>query len=330
MAEETTNQGYIDAQNYANDPAGVDAPDSTYQDYERGLNSYGLAQVGEAGVIATVLDADTVNGHIGVNWPTPSFELEVRPGTGDDAGISIAANTNGTSSLNLGDTAELTLHRIEVNHSDNSHRIVVNGAEASRYVDTGALAIGKTALGSNLAGVEISQDGEIVITRSGSTPLTLNRTSTPSDGAIINFLRENTVVGSVSVSAGATAYNTSSDYRLKENVVDLTDATTRLKAIPVKRFNFIADPAKTVDGFLAHEVAAVVPECVTGEKDAMADQEVLVSPAEFDADGNVTVPAVYETKNLPVYQQIDQSKLVPLLVATVQELEARIAALESA
>jgi hypothetical protein len=114
-------------------------------------------------------------------------------------------------------------------------------------------------------------------------------------------------IGSVSQSGtSAVAYNTSSDYRLKENVVELTGATARLNQLNPSRFNFIADPDTTVDGFLAHEVQAIVPEAITGTKD------------EVDADGN------------PVYQGIDQSKLVPLLVATIKELEARITALENA
>jgi hypothetical protein len=101
------------------------------------------------------------------------------------------------------------------------------------------------------------------------------------------------------------AYNTTSDYRLKENVVPLTGAADRLKQIPVHRFNFIADPDKTVDGFIAHEAQAVVPECVTGIKD------------EVDAEGN------------PVYQGIDQSKLVPLLTAALQEALAEIESLKA-
>jgi len=118
-------------------------------------------------------------------------------------------------------------------------------------------------------------------------------------------------VGSISHNGTNTSFNTSSDYRLKENVVPLTGATDRLNQLQVHRFNFIADPDTTVDGFIAHEAQEVVPECVTGIKD------------EVDADGN------------PVYQGIDQSKLVPLLTAALQEaiakietLEAKVAALE--
>jgi hypothetical protein len=126
-------------------------------------------------------------------------------------------------------------------------------------------------------------------------------------GNIARFYYNNTtLVGNINVTSTATQYNTSSDYRLKENVVELSGATDRLKQLEPKRFNFIDDADTTVDGFLAHEVQSVVPEAISGEKDAV------------DADGN------------PEYQGIDHSKLVPLLVATIKELEARITALENA
>ena len=111
-------------------------------------------------------------------------------------------------------------------------------------------------------------------------------------------------VGSISQNGSATAYNTTSDYRLKENVVPLAGAIDRVNDLQVRRFNFISNPDKTVDGFIAHEAQAVVPECVTGEKDAVDD------------DGN------------PKYQGIDQSKLVPLLTAALQEAIAEIASLK--
>ena len=120
-------------------------------------------------------------------------------------------------------------------------------------------------------------------------------------------------VGSITQNGTTGAsYNTTSDYRLKENVIPLTGAIDRVNDLQVHRFNFISDPGRTVDGFIAHEAQAVVPEAITGEKDAV------------DADGN------------PIYQGIDQSKLVPLLTAALQEaiakievLEAKVAALEA-
>ena len=118
--------------------------------------------------------------------------------------------------------------------------------------------------------------------------------------------------GSIKMAASSVSFNTTSDYRIKENIVSLSDAITRLKTLKTYRFNFKADPTTTVDGFLAHEVTAV-PEAITGTKD------------EVDSDNN------------PVYQGIDQSKLVPLLTAALQEavakietLETKVAALEAA
>jgi hypothetical protein len=121
-----------------------------------------------------------------------------------------------------------------------------------------------------------------------------------------------TTYGSIYRAYSSITYATSSDYRLKENIVALTGASERLKQIPAKRFNFIEHPERTVDGFIAHEVQEIVPEAVVGDKDAL------------DEEGN------------PVYQGVDQSKLVPLLVASLQEalaeidnLKARVSALEN-
>jgi hypothetical protein len=155
-----------------------------------------------------------------------------------------------------------------------------------------------------------------------------NRTTNPGD--MIEFRYNNgSPVGTISVTASTTAYNTSSDYRLKENVVDMTGAVDRVKALNPSQFNFIADPDKTVDGFLAHEVADVVPEAVTGTKDAMTTEEYEVTPAVLDDDGNVVTEAVMGTREVPDYQGIDQSKLVPLLTGALQEAIARIETLEA-
>jgi hypothetical protein len=115
----------------------------------------------------------------------------------------------------------------------------------------------------------------------------------------------NNYVGGITTNGSTTSYVTASDYRLKENVVPLTGAIDRINDLQVYRFNFIANPGHTVDGFIAHEAQLVVPECATKTKDAV------------DEDGK------------PVMQGIDQSKLVPLLTAALQEAIARIEALET-
>jgi len=144
----------------------------------------------------------------------------------------------------------------------------------------------------------------------------------------MTFDNGNGTVGSIATNGSTTEYATSSDYRLKENVNYDWDATTRLKQLKPAKFNFIADADTTVEGFIAHEVSSIVPVAIVGEKDAMKDEEYEVTPAVMDGDTVVT-PAVMGTRSVPDYQGIDQSKLVPLLVKTIQELEARITALEA-
>lgn len=136
--------------------------------------------------------------------------------------------------------------------------------------------------------------------------------STGSTGDTIGFYKNSTLVGSISTFTSSTGYNTSSDYRIKENITDITDGIERVKLLKPSQFNFIVEPNITVDGFIAHEVSDIVPLAVTGEKD------------QIHEDGSIKP------------QGIDQSKLVPLLTAALQEaidkiedLTTRIEALES-
>ena len=161
------------------------------------------------------------------------------------------------------------------------------------------------------------------------------------------------LAGSININTGAdsVSYQTSSDYRLKENVVDLTDAITRVKNLKPKRFNFIKDRDTSLDGFLAHEAQDIVPESVSGTKDETETRKNIVvnskgnviscdktedewnqgkTSGEFSNDTQW-----FASKEFIVRQGIDQSKLVPLLTAALQEaltkietLETKVAALE--
>jgi hypothetical protein len=245
-----------------------------------------------------------------------------------------------------------THNAVDLGHSNS---LAFRNLFLSGAATIGSALFGKTSSAFGTAGTEIQADGAVTLTRSGGAVLFVNRLT--SVGEICTFSKDTTQVGSISVTASSTAFNTSSDYRLKENVVELSNATERLKQLAPKQFNFIVDADTTVDGFLAHEVQPVVPEAVTGTKDGMKTEEYQVSPATGDIytpavtaedvaevihstnvekpseleDGQFwreTTPQVMGEREVPDYQGIDQSKLVPLLVATIQELEARITALE--
>ena len=169
--------------------------------------------------------------------------------------------------------------------------------ERMRITQTGRLNIARTSDGTSPAYVNIEHN-------SSFAGICLDADSTSARTAI-RFNNPNGNVGFVQTSGSTTTYSTSSDYRLKENIAPVADGINRLQQLNPCRFNFIADSAKVLDGFIAHEVQVVVPEAITGEKDAV------------DADGN------------PVYQGIDQSKLVPLLTAALQEAVGRIETLET-
>jgi len=159
--------------------------------------------------------------------------------------------------------------------------------------------------------------------------------ATSSTSTHVTFRNTNGSVGTIKTSSSSTSYNTSSDYRLKENVVTDWDATTRLKQLKPSRFNFKADKDTTFDGFLAHEAQEVVPEAVSGTKDGMITEEYEITPAveaTYDDEGNELTPpvkAVMGEREVPDYQGIDQSKLVPLLTKALQEAVAKIETLEA-
>jgi hypothetical protein len=143
--------------------------------------------------------------------------------------------------------------------------------------------------------------------------------------AHIFFKNGNGFVGSITTNGSATAYNTSSDYRLKTDIQPMENAIDRLNALEPVNFEWI-ESGERVDGFIAHEAKLVVPDAVIGEKDAMRTEVIK------DEDDLPTG----EVLTLPDYQGIDQSKLVPLLTKALQEaiskidaLEARISALET-
>lgn len=244
---------------------------------------------------------------------TNAEELKIRNSANDgwvtlrglDGSFNIADGTAAAPSLNFSSDTNTGLFRHSadtIGFSTNATQRMIIGGSLS--TDSGGPSLlWKTTtnpIGNNVDGIQFTDSGRLNIGNFQNC-LVLNRHTTT--GTIVGIRYNTNNVGSITVTASSTSYNTSSDYRLKENVVELTGAKARLNDLDVKRFNFIATPSVTVDGFLAHEVQSVVPEAVTGQHN------------EVDSGGD------------PVYQGIDQSKLVPLLTAALQEAFAEIAAL---
>ena len=193
----------------------------------------------------------------------------------------------------------------------------------ARFDMDGNFFLGKSSADIDNTGVELKQNAQSAFTRNNGSTCTFNRGT--NNGTLISLRRSGSEGGTIGITPSSASFNTSSDYRLKENLVTISDGITRLKTLKPYRFNFKVDASTTVDGFLAHEVTAV-PEAITGTKDQVVTQ-AMIDSGEYEEG----------TLNDPIYQSIDQSKLVPLLVAALQEeiskreaLEARVAALEAA
>jgi hypothetical protein len=269
----------------------------------------------------TTTDLVTVTsaGNVGIGTSSPGAKFVLNggaqfqgaagfPTTG--TGIEVVGNVNGASNyIQAYNRTASTWQDLVIN--GNVVAFGTAGAERVRIDPSGNLLVGTTTL-INGSGAVLQASGKT------STPaFAFNRTD---NGGLGYFYRGGAgPVGEISVTASSTSYITSSDYRLKENIEPMTGALARVSALKPVTYKWKVDGSDG-QGFIAHELQAVVPDCVTGEKDAV------------DAEGK------------PVYQGIDTSFLVATLTAAIQELKAindaqaetitaltaRVAALETA
>jgi hypothetical protein len=280
-----------------------------------GLLNFRATQANFNGYIFDTVDGErmriTSAGNVGINNTSPNTKLDIIGSSTNNSGVvdTLRLRNTGTS-LNDGPRLQFTSGTSTSGAAIGSQGKALNSADLLFYTGGNTERMRLDASGNLWVGgfsmPNSGVTGQNNFISSGAATFASYQPST-AGSTHIYFNNPNGTVGQIYTVNSSTVFATSSDYRLKENVVELTNATTRLKQLEPKRFNFIADTDDTtVDGFLAHEVQTVVPEAIIGEHN------------EVDADGN------------PVYQGIDQAKLVPLLVATIQELEARITALENA
>jgi hypothetical protein len=266
----------------------------------------GAIQLGGQGVLA----ATAVSAQFGLNW---YYSDEYRYiGTGQASRIYHVAGA-----------------LVFENASSGTADDAITWSESMQIDSSGNLLVNRTS-GLGSAKFVVEQDTTIANPMAVSNP----RSTASTDYSIL-FYRNGSIVGSVQTSLSATSYVTSSDYRLKTDAQPMTGASARVQALKPVNFEWISS-GERVDGFLAHEAQEIVPEAVTGTKDAMRDEEYEVTAAVLDDNGMVVTEAVMGTRSVPDMQGIDQSKLVPLLTAALQEaltkieaMEIRLAALEA-
>ena len=258
-------------------------------------------RISSGGNVGIGTTSPAVLNHISAGYSAPTNGIDSNifslisnsASTGSYAGLGLLAGTAAASFIHFGDTDDMNVGTLDYFHSDNSMRFSTNGSERMRIASGGALMIGTTSdvgtSGARIEMINVSDGGRLINTKdigNGSCNA-------------ITFNNSNGQVGRITTSGSSTSYVTSSDYRMKENLVYDWEALPKIKDLKPVQFNFITNPDELTEGFLAHEAQSVVPYGVVGEKDG---EEM---------------------------QGIDQSKLVPLLTKAIQEQQELIKDLKS-
>jgi osmotically-inducible protein OsmY len=285
------------------------------------------------------VDIDTA-GNVGIGVNDPDATLDISKGSNALGILRVTQRASGAAAYGLDvgldpTTGDPVFSRIVSDTVTEAFRI---------QRSTGNVAISNTApvggAGLTVRGYGYNGNGVYIGGYANNEMLVLNSQYAQSTGGI-RFKNLATTVGSITFDSTGTSFNTSSDYRLKTDIKPMADVFERVKLLKPCNFEWINGGIRT-DGFLAHELAEVIPIAISGTKDAMKDEEYEVTAAieaTYDEDGNeltAAVPAVMGTRSVPDMQGIDQSKLVPLLTAALQEalnkieaMETRLAALEA-
>ena len=264
-----------------------------------GDNAVETADIADGAVTAAKLSTGHPNwdssGNVGINTSSPGAKLEVKASEASGVNLKLTQYNSTDGWTVIADDNGGPLRFVRVGNA-------LNG-EAMRIDNSGRVVIGRT---SNLDNVFLTIQGNV------SNPTLESYQNTTNLCSHLWFRNTNGIVGSITTNGSGTAYNTSSDYRLKENVAPMTGALATVVQLKPVTYTWKVDNSAG-QGFIAHELQAVVPDCVTGEKDGEREVDV------FDEDGNKT-----GTKMEPVYQGVDTSFLVATLTAAIQELKAEL------
>jgi hypothetical protein len=245
---------------------------------------------------ANLLFLDASTDRIGIGTNSPAQKLDVQ--AADYVAIR-AFSTNSSIDTRL-QSFSTNAYGYAGTVSNHPFAFITNNAERMRIDSSGNLLVGLTATGTPAVGYIFNTNGFLQIGRaSGAAQST------------VGFYNGGNVVGEIRTSTIATLYLTSSDYRLKENIAPMTGALAKVAQLKPVTYTWKSN-GEASQGFIAHELAEVCPDAVSGGKD------------ELDSEGK------------PVYQGIDTSFLVATLTAAIQELKetvdaqaVRIAALEN-
>jgi len=297
------------------------------------------------------------SGNVGIGTSSPTENLHISSGF---PAIKLDNTDAGGTSWRIasGDTGSGFAGKLQVYNEDTATVAMIIASD------------GRIDMGPNtgsVAGVSMYPNYS-----EGTALLYWNRHDTAGPGTALRFDNGGFVKGTITYTSSSTSYNTTSDYRLKENITPVQGAADIVKMMRPCTYNFKSD-GSWADGFLAHELQELHPRAVIGEKDAMKDEEYEVTPAVYEdviipaVEAVAEVSAVYDdegvlvsemvpaveaqperteqhlvseavmgTRSVPDYQQVDYSKLTPILTAALQEalnkidaLEARLTALEA-
>ena len=283
-------------------------------------------QTNVAGGITERMRIDS-SGNVGIGTSSPVVPLDV-VSPSNAIGAQIRGRTSDNISILrfVNNVSNVEYARIQAQSDAVSINAVVNGplimatnnAERARIDSSGNLLVGTTSqIGVVTARGVFSSAANLLALQAGNGNVGAYMTNNSGTGnwqpfSFCNNGSSFTQIGSITTTASATAYNTSSDYRLKEDVQPMTGALARVAALKPVTYKWKVDGSDG-EGFIAHELAEVVPDAVTGEKDAVNE------------DGSIKP------------QGIDTSFLVATLTAAIQELKAeldatkaKVAALENA
>ena len=257
-----------------------------------GQHQWFTAPSGTAGNTITFSQVMTLDasGNLGVGTTSPAVKLHVSDAT--NPSIRVTDTTNPTS-VDIQAVDGIGYVGTPTNHP---LALFTNGTERARITSGGDLLVGTTSVPSSSSG-----GAAFVPSSVGRTLLKLGTTTTSGAG-LVEFYNPNGMIGEISVNGSTTTYSTSSDYRLKNTIAPMTGALAKVALLKPCTYKWNVDGSDG-EGFIAHELAEVVPQCVTGEKDGV------------DAEGK------------PVYQGVDTSFLVATLTAAIQEQQALITSL---